>query len=596
VNLRSRLLVGFVLVVLVPMVLLAVGFRHEVTKRLTEEYNQRLDTIRQVVEDDLLRQRVATDERLASLAQALDTDNTFRAALAGVPSGRAYLLDYAGNAMRLTGLSMLQIQDAEGRIVSSGHFRNEHGRVVAGLTAALARQSDRIALLITRAADRDFVALARARPVHIGAQTLTLVGGVIVDDEFLHRLTRDRAVTVSLQYSGGRLSSSAGAEETAASGGPADVAARQLNVPLIAIAADGKIDVEQASLTIGQPRTPLATLLDSVDAWFVFTAVGATVAALLLAVWVSSRVSRPIAELAEKTAVLDLDKLDVQFDESADEVGTLSRVLGDLANRLRTSTSQIREAERRATVGDLARQINHDIKNGLIPLRNVLRHLTQVGRDDPSSLASVLAERRQTIDSSVAYLETLATNYERLAPTPDRRACDVHVLIDDVLRGASGHAHVRLHVDRGAANAHVVGDPIAIRRILENLIANAVDSLDHKPGRITITTRLTSDPATDSASDRMLRIIVEDTGRGMTKEESSRIFTHFYTTKPNGSGLGLSIVRRLVADLHGSVRVESEPGIGTRMIVEMPSAASAPIEDAGNDARHSRQTGSRRRW
>src|SRR6185503_16733779 len=120
-------------------------------------------------------------------------------------------------------------------------------------------------------------------------------------------------------------------------------------------------------LEVTQPLTPLRTLLRSVDAWFVLTAAGTGVIALLLAVWVSSRISRPLTALAEKTAVLDLDRLDVEFDAGNDEVGVLSRLLGDLAARLRTSTARVREAERRATVGDLARQINHDIKNGLIP-------------------------------------------------------------------------------------------------------------------------------------------------------------------------------------------------------------------------------------
>src|SRR5258705_205626 len=87
------------------------------------------------------------------------------------------------------------------------------------------------------------------------------------------------------------------------------------------------------------------------------------VAGVLAGVWVSSRISGPLAALAEKTAVLDLDRLDVDFDPGTDEVGRLSRLLGDLAARLRTSTARVREAERRATVGELARQINHDIKN-----------------------------------------------------------------------------------------------------------------------------------------------------------------------------------------------------------------------------------------
>ena len=187
-----------------------------------------------------------------------------------------------------------------------------------------------------------------------------------------------------------------------------------------------------------QPLSALRTLLRSADSWFLFTAAGTSVAALLLAVWMSSRLTGRLAALADKTAVLDLDRLDVEFDPGTDEVGTLSRLLGDLSERLRTSTARIREAERRATVGELARQINHDIKNGLIPLRNVMRHLAQVQRDQPDALLQVFAERRQTLDSSIAYLETLATSYQRLSRPPERRECDLNATITDVVGAIQG--------------------------------------------------------------------------------------------------------------------------------------------------------------
>ena len=188
--------------------------------------------------------------------------------------------------------------------------------------------------------------------------------------------------------------------------------------------------------------TPLKTLLRSTDSWFLLTAAGTGVTALLLAVWVSSRISGPLTALAEKTSVLDLDRLDVDFDPGTDEVGRLSGLLGDLADRLRSSTARVREAERRATIGELSRQVNHDIKNGLIPLRNVMRHLAQVERDDPRALPVVFAERRPTVDSSIAYLETLATSYQRLSPPLDRRECDLNALITDVVRAVQGHNQV----------------------------------------------------------------------------------------------------------------------------------------------------------
>jgi signal transduction histidine kinase len=569
-SLRTRLLLAFAAVVLIPTALLAIGLRQEMARRLTEEYQRRVDAVVQVIREDLSRESAAIAERLASLERALLNDNRFRlAAVAGVESARDYLLDYAGTAMRLTGLSMLQIQDSDGRIISSGHFRNEHGRLEPRLVPAL-HSAGEVALLTTRGADREFLTLARVQPFTIGGRTFTIVGGVMVDEAFLRRLARDRSLAVSLRHVRGELST----VEAPVKLPPApahDEAVGELQVPLVRLEDGSAIEVVPAQFTVTQSRTPFQTILRSADSWLLATAAGTIVTALVLAVWVSSRISGPLAALAEKTAVLDLDRLDVEFDEGTDEVGRLSRLLGDLAARLRTSTARIREAERRATVGELARQINHDIKNGLIPIRNVMRHLSQVEREEPAALAAVFAERRGTLDSSIAYLDTLATSYQRLSMPLNRQDCDLNGLIAEVVRAAEGHEHIEFGTDLSAI-PRVVGDPVAFRRILENLLANAVDSLRSKPGRIVVST----DVVQRNGDLPAVRMTVADTGRGMPADEAARIFDDFYTTKEGGTGLGLSIVRRLVMDLNGTIAVDSAPGRGTRMVIDFPAGEATP--------------------
>src|SRR5690349_9087669 len=109
-KLRTQLLVGFLFGSLVPLVGLGLVVRHEMTSRLTAQARARVDELVKVVEDDVARE---TDEVHAALAQVRDaasSDTRFRrAAVDGVESERRYLLDYAGNAMRLAGLNMLQI-------------------------------------------------------------------------------------------------------------------------------------------------------------------------------------------------------------------------------------------------------------------------------------------------------------------------------------------------------------------------------------------------------------------------------------------------------------------------------------------------------
>jgi signal transduction histidine kinase len=196
----------------------------------------------------------------------------------------------------------------------------------------------------------------------------------------------------------------------------------------------------------------------------------------------------------------------------------------------------------------------------------VMRHLAQVERAEPAALPAVFGERRQTIDSSIAYLETLATSYQRLSVPLNRRDCDLNGLITEVVRAARGHDQVEFTTSL-AVLPRVKGDAVAFRRILENLVSNAVDSLQAAAGTITISTQVVRRPGEAPA----VRVTVADTGRGMSADEAARIFDDFYTTKESGTGLGLSIVRRLVMDLNGTIGVESAPGQGTRMVIDIPA-------------------------
>jgi signal transduction histidine kinase len=146
-------------------------------------------------------------------------------------------------------------------------------------------------------------------------------------------------------------------------------------------------------------------------------------------------------------------------------------------------------------------------------------------------------------------------------------------LITEAVRAAQGHTYVEFGTDLAMKLPRVVGDPLAIRRILENLVANAVDSLQSKPGRITVSAHVIDRDGAPPA----VRVTVADTGRGMTADEAGRIFNDFHTTKEGGAGLGLSIVRRLVMDLDGTIGVESAPDKGTRFTIDIPAGAPKRI-------------------
>lgn len=584
---RTRLLLAFLVAAVIPLAVFGLGVRREMTERLTAQYELRVRSLVDVIETGLEEESRSIGRKLSLIESSILDDNTFRsAAVAGTPDERPYLLDYARRAMRLAGLSMLQIQDDDGRIVSSGHFRNEYDLLEPELPRALSATAGGAALVRARTPEEPFIALARVEPFRLGARRFTLIGGIAVDEAFLARLAPGAPLEVTLDLPDGsvvagapprsRPEESGRPGEAAIESSAGDRVVGEVLLPFIGPGALSGGAPESARIMVSHGLAELAALRRGVDLWFIIALSATGLAALLLAAWLSARVSRPLADLARKTSRIDLDRLDVRFESRRrDEIGTLSQVLGAMTGRLRASAARLREAERRATIGELARQVNHDVKNGLTPIRNVFRHLTQVARDQPHALPRVYEERKETIDSGIAYLEKLASSYARLYPRFEHRPTDVNEVVRQVLAHAEESEELEIRTELDGGLPPVLADPVVLRRIVENLVDNAIESIDYPPGKVIVATRR-------SGGDEARTVVIEvtDTGRGLTPEESERIFDDFYTTRETGTGLGLSIVRRLVMDLDGAVRVDSQPGIGSRFTLELPAAAHSESADA----------------
>ncbi|MBN2071200.1 MAG: HAMP domain-containing histidine kinase [Candidatus Krumholzibacteriota bacterium] len=574
-NFRPRLIITSLLAVLLPMIVLAFFIRGEMTRRISAQYRRRVESMTAVIEEDLRKESDDIGKTVDALMESLADDNSFRNAAASQDAqSRRYLIDLAGNVIDLPGLSMLQIQDRSGRIISSGHFRNEFDRIDRDLPLLLSSVKEGPVLAEARAPDSPFLVLARVDSFVISGRYFTVSAGRRVDQEFLGRLSREDMLDIVLLWPGGAIGSGDKEEEKegTSNAGPGreeeglEGATGSLDLPFIGIDRAG---VGEASFKVTHRVDELVALRRSMDRWFTIALLSAAVFSIILVSWLSSRISRPLTELAEKTAQIDLEKLDVDFDSPRrDEIGALSRMLMAMTERLRSSAARIRDAEHRATLGELARQVNHDIKNGLTPIRNIFRHLSEIEKSDPAGMPGIFNERRAVLESSIEYLDDLASNYARLSPSASIGICDVNSAVIKVARELRASRRAEVQVDL-ADGAFIMGDAVAVRRVVENLAGNAADSLEDKRGTVSITTSIIS----GKGGDEKVRLSVSDTGSGMTEKEMAAIFNDFYTTKERGVGLGLSIVRRLVIDLGGSINVESARGKGSRFVVDIPRAA-----------------------
>jgi signal transduction histidine kinase len=326
-------------------------------------------------------------------------------------------------------------------------------------------------------------------------------------------------------------------------------------------------DLSPARWIVAHSLAPRRALLAEIDRGLLVAALLAAAGTIALAFHLAARVTRPLERLAVQAERIDLDRLDTRFpSDRADEVGSLSALLNQMTGRLRTSVAKLRDAERRATLGDVARQVNHDLRNGIAPLRNVVRHLSDVADRSPDELAALYRERHATIDSSLSYLDDLAKSYARLSPHPSLESCDLASIVRDVAATRNAEDASLVHVHRSGTVPPVSADPVGLRRVVDNLVSNAIQAL-RPGGRVEL--ELLAD-----ADEVVLR--VRDDGAGIPQAELDRIFDHFYTTKPTGTGLGLSIVKRLVSDFEGRITVESRPEEGTVFEVRLPRGKGAP--------------------
>jgi signal transduction histidine kinase len=563
---RSRLTIGLALAALLPLLALAFGVRREMSARLDQQAARRVASLVESIRARLAADAARARSRLRALSDGLAADNRFR--LATRPGAdRRWLLDWAGTAMSLSGFGLLQLRDDAGRILSSGHFRNEYDRQDPAVPRAVAAAGPGGALVRARTGDGTLLALAGVDSFHLADRAFTLVGGVPIDSADVAALATDPEIAATLAIGPSSCepspAESAGARVGPNPCGPGVVAA-EIPIPFVDATPGGP--PQTARIVVTRDLEPVRALTRRVDRWLL-AALGLTLAlAIVTTLALATGLSRPLGDLAAKTARVDLDRLDQDFATGRrDEIGALAGLLDAMTRRLRTSAARLREAERRAAVGDLARQVNHDVKNGLVPLRNVVRHLTQTAEREPDRLPSIFGERRATLESSIDYLEGLARNYARLAPQLDRSPSDPNAVMEEVARAAARDG-VAIETRLASPISAVRADRVVLRRILENLVTNGIDALGGEPGRLVLATELVPGP------EPRVRVTVTDSGRGMTREELDRAFEGPLGTEPRGHGLGLSVVRRLVTDLGGGVRVETAPGRGSTFIVEIPAA------------------------
>jgi signal transduction histidine kinase len=213
-------------------------------------------------------------------------------------------------------------------------------------------------------------------------------------------------------------------------------------------------------------------------------------------------------------------------------------------------------------MGELTAGVAHEVRNPL----GVIRASVQLLEDahcDPQRITDAAAVIKQEIDRLDRVIKALLDFGRPSKPTLVRT--DVNEVLDDVVlftNRFAKQADVQIEERFTQGVPSVIGDPDQLKQVFLNLVTNAVQAMEDGGGSIVITTRSDGD---------YVEITVSDTGPGIPEQDLSKVFDPFFTKRSDGTGLGLTIVHRIIDEHDGHIEVNSSPG-GTTFRVSLPAA------------------------
>ncbi len=336
-------------------------------------------------------------------------------------------------------------------------------------------------------------------------------------------------------------------------------------------------------LLVGSSRKELVLLTRRIVTIAAVVAAAAILIGLLVSLWVASRITRPVEELAEGAREVATGRWDTRIDvRGTDEIGQLATAFNDMTRTLATQKEKLLQTERVAAWRELARRLAHELRNPLFPMQITLENMQRAKQLETKQFLEVFNESTATLRTELANLNSIVGRFSDFStmPTPQFAKVNVNEALRSAVRlfeaqfNAVGKPTITTEFFLTEPLPEIDADADLLHRAFQNLVLNALDAMP-AGGMLTLRT---------FERDRNIRIEVADTGKGLTPEECSRLFTPYYTTKQQGTGLGLAIVQSVVSDHHGTISVSSDEGRGTSFKIDLPQRQSgvrtAPAQDA----------------
>jgi len=290
------------------------------------------------------------------------------------------------------------------------------------------------------------------------------------------------------------------------------------------------------------------------------------IVAIIIAVVMSSKITQPLRLIQDKFQHIELGTRYEQIEyHGNDEIGSLVKEYNRMVVKLAESIDLLAKSERESAWREMAKQIAHEIKNPLTPMKLSIQYLIRSWENKDANFESKLVGVTKTLIDQIDTLTAIASEFSAFAkmPKPNEEVIDLVEKIENIVKLFENTDNVKIYSQLNKIHqANIFADKEQISRVFINLLKNAIQSIpDGVNGKIQVEMNIVNN---------YINIKIEDNGIGISEEQKAKMFTPSFTTKSSGMGLGLPIVKNIITNAKGKIWFESELGKGTKFFVEFP--------------------------
>ncbi|HCT71794.1 MAG TPA: hypothetical protein DF409_13210 [Bacteroidales bacterium] len=270
--------------------------------------------------------------------------------------------------------------------------------------------------------------------------------------------------------------------------------------------------------------------------------------------------------IRERFSSLNLGKRNEKIDYNRqDELGDLINAYNNMVEKLTESAEKLARSERESAWREMARQVAHEIKNPLTPMKLSIQHLMKSWHEQAPDWNKRFERTSHTLIQQIDSLSAIATAFSDFAKLP--QASNKKVELIEIIRSTMAlfteHPETDIILTLPDKPCYVFADEKQLSRVFINLLNNSVQAIPSgKRGVINI--------ILENQEGKHI-VSIRDNGTGISEEQKSRIFSPNFTTKSAGMGLGLAMVKNIINSTGGDIRFTSEDGLGTTFIIELPA-------------------------